>query len=100
MLPYLMRVGRAFDCLLGAILLNCAENETISERCAIAQRAGEEWGCWACWLLSHLVQRNHCRLVLSGGPLPVLCALRAGVAMLGLSWAIAGLLHLVIRALI
>jgi hypothetical protein len=76
---YVERVGIEFDTAVN-VLFGGALNETVSMRAAVAQKDGERWGCWLCWLLGKIVQPHHCRDQFLSAPAPALVYLRAGVA--------------------
>jgi hypothetical protein len=95
---YLERCGIMFDeavnCLLGGAL-----NQTVSMRCALAQRDGKRWGCLACAFLSWAVQKNHCTDQFSDAPAPALVYVRAGIAFgVGIA-AVAALVHAAVEIL-
>jgi hypothetical protein len=58
---YARRCGLAFDQAIN-VLTGGAVGQTVSLRAAIAQRDGQRWGCWLCWILARVVQPNHCHL--------------------------------------
>lgn len=71
-----MQVGLAEDELFNALTGGQA-NETFSLRNADDARARVPVACWICWNLSWMVQRNHCELTITGGPIPWPNAIRA-----------------------
>ena len=60
MLRYVARCGVSLDMSIN-VLLGGQIDQTVSMRCALAQRAGQRWGCLACAALSRIVQRDHCQ---------------------------------------
>ena len=70
-------------------VLDGSPRQTISMRCALAERAGKRWGCWACWALSVLVQSRHCQRQLMGLPMTAWNYLRAVVALIAVPAALA-----------
>lgn len=78
---YIERCGIEFDVAVN-VLLGGQLGQTISMRCALADRAGKPWGRFMCWFLSWAVQEDHCALQFSNKRVPVLSYLRASIAFL------------------
>lgn len=79
--PWWRRLGLCVDRLLNVLLFGGLDTETVSLHAAEAEQAGKRWGCWTCWLLARLVQRDHCAITLSNQPEAAGAALRAGLIM-------------------
>jgi hypothetical protein len=54
-------------------------NQTVSLRCAVANRQGKRWARVMCWFLSWAVQRDHCELQFTNAPSPWWVYVRAGI---------------------
>jgi hypothetical protein len=76
---YLARCGIEFDTAIN-VLTGGELGETVSYRCAVAQRNGKAWGCIMCWFLNWAVQRNHCPDQFNAAPTPAFDMIRAGIA--------------------
>lgn len=100
LLPYLEKVGRQLDVLINVSFTNGAEGQTLSRHSAEVAAAGGTWGCVLCSILSVLVERGHCKKVLSGAAESTLAMLRAGLAILGFLILLLGLGHLIWGAVI
>jgi len=89
---YIVRLGEAIDALLNVVLLNGNVGETISLHAALAQQAGERWGCILCRVLNAVVERHHCRdqiMHVRGGAITFIRAAVAIGALLWVMWRIA-----------
>ena len=64
---YFARCGVEFDTAVN-VLTGGNLGQTVSLRCAVANRDGKRWGRWACAFLSVVVQRDHCPLQFVAGP--------------------------------
>lgn len=67
-------LDRAEDAALGG-----PAGESISIRCSKAMLAGKHWGVFACFLLTWLVQNNHCYRVYNNLPMKSWDVVRAAV---------------------
>jgi len=94
---YVGRVGRELDVMMNVMLFCGASNVTVSEHSAEAMQAGKPWGCIMCKLLSTLVQKNHCELVLAGQPITTAAGIKAVVLISGVFAAIGFGIHEVIN---
>ena len=79
MLAYLERCGIEFDTAVN-VLLGGALSQTLSLRAALAEKAGERWGCVFCQVLNVLIERDHCAKQFIQGPSPAVTYLRSAVA--------------------
>jgi hypothetical protein len=86
-LAYLARVGVGADIFIN-VLFGGETGMTVSMRCARAAgwrengRTGHQYiaGCFMCWLLNWLVQRNHCPDEFKHNPTPWYDMIRAAIA--------------------
>lgn len=62
-----------------SVLLGGKVGQTLSMRAALGARDGKRGWCVLCALLSVLVQRDHCRVTLDGGPMPWMVYVRAAI---------------------
>jgi hypothetical protein len=95
---YLVRNGREFDVAVDT-LLGGPENQTVSVSCALARLRGAWWGIALCALLSVLIQRNHCSVVLSTENTTAGTALRSAIAFTVALVALAAIVHALIELL-
>lgn len=91
-LAYLARCGIEFDIAVN-VLTGGNLGETVSYRCAVAQRNGKAWGCVMCAFLSWAVQHNHCPEQFTNDPTPAVDMIRAGIAFLVGGTAVLAILH-------
>lgn len=61
---YLHAVGIATDRWINATVWGGSANQTVSQHAAYEMMDGKRTGCLVCWLLSVLVQKDHCWLTL------------------------------------
>jgi hypothetical protein len=77
------RLGLSIDRVLNVVLFDGDDTWTVSLHAAVADQAGERWGCIVCWILATLVQRNHCALTLDPTTVETAgAAVRAGLVMI------------------
>lgn len=80
------------DVLLN-VLTGGNRNETVSIRIAKAAAAGGFKARLLCWLLSVLVERNHCTKALSSQPTKPLAAIRAALTFAGVFYGLYAILQ-------
>jgi hypothetical protein len=98
LLAYLARCGIEFDTAIN-VLTGGQLGQTVSYRCAVAQRNGKAWGCFMCRFLNWAVQRNHCPDQFTDAPTPAFDMIRAGIAFAVGIGAVVSIVHAVFQTI-
>lgn len=82
----LVQDGADLDCTENAIL-DGLPRQTISMRCALAEKAGKTWAAVACFCLN-FVQWRHCPKQLAGVGMTPCNYIRTIIALIGVPWVL------------